>query len=309
MAVFEYGRFEQPPKDENLLYYYCSMDTFASIIKSKSVWLRSLSEMNDPSELILHNVNFAQQIFLHYQKAPFNIKYIDSENEEAMKVLLYPAHCFFSWGANAIHNNLFFAMCMSSQENSLSQWRMYADNGKGVCLGFDKCKIQEYIKDTPDYQLQQIEYFQDVNVVIDEICANALAQIKALHDANDQSGLKDFMNTMLQQCMPEWSKYKVYDYAEEHEIRLVYNKSTKSVPANADNTSIEGEFLSDINWTVRNGKIDLHTELNINDLGLKTITLGPANNNSKGILNIMLAKEGIDIPNSNLYKSAIPYRG
>lgn len=307
MFGFGYGKFKQPPKDENLLYYYCSMETFAEIMRSKKVWLRNLLEMNDPSELLLRNVNFAQRIFCHYQKAPFEIKYGDRENKEAMNVLLTPAHCFFSLGANAIHNNLFFAICMSSQENSLSQWRMYADNGKGVCLGFDKCKIQEYIKDKTDYQLQQIEYFQDVNVVIDKICANVLAQIKTLHDANDQSGLKNFMNTMLQQCMPEWSRYKVDDYAGENETRLVYQKQAQTVPENVDAEKIENEFLSDIHWTIRNGKIDLHTELNICDLGLSTITLGPANSNSKEMLNIMLAKEEIYIPNDKLYKSAIPY--
>ena len=306
---FTYGVFEQPQKDENLLYYYCSMETFTSIIKSKSIWLRNLLTMNDPSELLLHKVNIAEQIFIRYKQNPFEFKYANKENEDAMHAYLWATHFVFTSGFNNINNNLFFAICMSSEENSLAQWRMYADNGKGVCLGFDKRKILDYIKDNADYQLQEIEYYENIKSVVDKVCSIILEKIKKIYNSNDEEQLKQFMGDISSYCMPEWSKYKTSDYSGEKETRLVYKKHTEKMYMNIDASDIDSDFLSDLDWSIARGQLDLHTKISISDLGLSTITLGPLNNTSKGLLNILLAKENVKVPHNKLYKSTIPYRG
>lgn len=284
------------------------MDTFSSIIRSKKLWLRNLLAMNDPSELVLHRINIVEEVYKYYRKEPFDFVYGGSENEEALEAYLFPEYTLFNLGMKQTYNNLFFAICMSSEEDSLSQWRMYADNGRGVCIGFDKRKILEYIKDKADYQLQQIEYYQDINDVICQIASDVLTRIKELYVNNSKEELERFRKNITCYCMPEWSKYKIDNYSEENETRLVCRKSTKTIPANANATDIESLFLSDIQWSIRNGELDLHTEVDLLDLGLSTITLGPINNTSKDLLNIILAKEGISIPNTKISKSTIPFR-
>lgn len=306
---FAYGVLEQPEKDENLLYYYCSMETFASIIKSKSIWMRNLLSMNDPSELFLCKIDITKQIIRCYKENPFEFKFAGEENENAMCAYLHAPHFLFASGFNSINNNLFYAVCMSSEEDSLSQWRMYADNGKGVCLGFDKRKILDFIKNNADYQLQEIEYYENIQSVVDKVCSIILEKIKELYDSKDEEQLNHFVNNIFSYTMPEWSKYKTSDYAGEKETRLVYKKHTKKMYMNIDASDIDREFLSDLDWSLSGGQLDLHTKIGIDDLGLSTITLGPLNNTPKGLLNILLAKENITIPHNKLYKSTIPYRG
>lgn len=307
---FAYGVYKQPEKNENLLYYYCSMNTFTSIIKSKTIWLRNLLSMNDPNELFLCNVNIAQQLFLRYKKRPFEFTYAGKQNEEAMQIYLQPASFIFSSGSNGINSNLFFAVCMSEKEDSLSQWRMYADNGKGVCLGFDKSKIISYTKNNPDdYQLQKIEYYENIESVIDKVCEIIFEKIREIYNTKNEGQLLKFISDVYTYTMPEWSKYKTIDYSDEKETRLVYKKHAQSVFMNIDASKIEHEFLLDLDWALLNDNLDLHTQLNISDLGLSTITLGPLNNTSKGILNILLAKEVVEINHDKIFKSIIPYRG
>lgn len=39
-----------------------------------------------------------------------------------------------------------FVICFSENGDLLSQWRGYADNGRGVTIGFDYNTLQEYVK-------------------------------------------------------------------------------------------------------------------------------------------------------------------
>ncbi len=304
-----YGNFEEPKTDNNLLYYYCSMDTFSAIIKSKKVWLRDLRAMNDPSELFLSRIDISPEIIEQYKRQPFDIEFKGEKNERALERLLSPLQLSYSSGFNSTNNNYFFAVCMSDEENSLSQWRMYADNGSGVCLGFEKEKVQNFIKSNTNYSLQEIEYKNDVTEIIKTVGCTILEKIKKDYNSRKEIDLEQFMNELQVQFMSEWTKYKTNDYKGERETRLVYKKHTDQFCMNVNALDISEEFLSNIDWSLRNGGFDLHTAINIGDLGLRTITLGPRNEMTKGTLNIVLAKENIDIPNDKLYRSKIPYRG
>lgn len=305
---FSYGVFERPPKDDDLIYYYCSMETFFSIITSKTIWLRNLLEMNDPSELLLHKVNIVDHIINRYKNNLFEFKYIDKENKEALIAYLSSTFFQFTSGINGINNNFFFALCMSSEEDSLGQWRAYADNGKGVCLGFNKHTIKNYIKDKSNLQLQEIEYFDDIDAIIDKICYSMLDEIKEIYRSKDEKQLKEYPYNILSHCMQNWSKYKTCDYSMEKETRLVYKKHTDKMCMNIDAIDIDSDFLSDLEFSILKGQIDLHAQININNLGLSTITLGPLNNTSKCALNMFLAKNSIYVSRDKIYKSLIPYR-
>lgn len=39
-----------------------------------------------------------------------------------------------------------FAFCLSEEADLLSQWRGYADDGRGVCIGFKKEALELYLK-------------------------------------------------------------------------------------------------------------------------------------------------------------------
>ena len=73
-----------PVEKEEMLYYYCSMKTFISIIEEGSVWLRDLRDMNDPNEMMLGNEDWAQNILMAYETNKFRFEYNGKKDSEGM---------------------------------------------------------------------------------------------------------------------------------------------------------------------------------------------------------------------------------
>lgn len=100
------------------LYHYTSLDTACKIIATKTLWLTKLSNLNDVKESFrqvysLDSENFHpwEEVSRHIRQASFCIDYKDSPG-----FLLHP------------------------------MWGHYADNGEGVCLVFDKQRLEECFK-------------------------------------------------------------------------------------------------------------------------------------------------------------------
>ena len=47
-----------------------------------------------------------------------------------------------------------YIACFSESDDYLAQWRGYADNGRGVAIGFDVETIERLIEQIPDAQLE-----------------------------------------------------------------------------------------------------------------------------------------------------------
>ena len=59
----------------------------------------------------------------------------------------------FELGKIVNSSSITFATCFSGSENLLSQWYRYADNGKGVAIGFDR-KILEKLNEIHKYYIR-----------------------------------------------------------------------------------------------------------------------------------------------------------
>lgn len=112
----------------NILYHYCSVDAFYNILKNATIWLSDVSKSNDYQECVLcrDRVNAA-------------IEKIMSENEEDLEA--------WKWGiahGSELNREIYtYCACFSESCDQLSQWRGYANNGKGMAIGFDKDLLQE----------------------------------------------------------------------------------------------------------------------------------------------------------------------
>lgn len=101
------------------IYHYCDVETFMNIVKSKSIWMSHHSSMNDYSEsswfynLLIEKANE-----------------IVSKDKSKLELLKKFIEHFF------INIKDYFLACFSENGDSLSQWRAYADDGKGVSIGF-----------------------------------------------------------------------------------------------------------------------------------------------------------------------------
>ncbi len=128
----------------NILYHYCSNDSFLSIIQSKSIWLSSLSLSNDSSEGKL-----VDKLLSDLAKEE------DLEQREINEI---------SEHISLLHSVIDgLGFCLSKEGDLLSQWRGYASDGAGVSIGFSKDYIQKLAdfddgSDSHKFTLRKIEY-------------------------------------------------------------------------------------------------------------------------------------------------------
>lgn len=118
----------------NILYHYCSVESFFNILKNSTIWLSDVSKSNDYQECILCR-----------NKVNETIEKIMSEDEEDLNA--------WKWGiAHGLELNreiYTYCVCFSENCDQLSQWRGYANNGKGISIGFNKKLLLELKKADP----------------------------------------------------------------------------------------------------------------------------------------------------------------
>lgn len=193
-------------------YYYCSLSTFLNILKSKQIYLSDPLKMNDNLEIKWYldrlndeksNENEFESVF-DMMKMRSNI---DFTFEELVK-------CLNSKGQRSI-----YICCFSKESDILSQWRAYAEDGKGISIGFDleKLKIADNLlirEIIYENNVVQGEIENDVEIVADEI--------RTVLKEHKITMKEEQIDVFLHELIPELAKYKNPAFSEEKEIRLIY---------------------------------------------------------------------------------------
>lgn len=133
--------------NEQLVYHYCSMSTFKSIIENKTLRLSDMTKSNDSKEIRWVIDKYLRDILEEeYNKAGkrFQDRYDYRIFQELTERYIKD---YFIQDNNKQENKGeqnnederyydYFACCFSDNGDLLSQWRGYADDGNGVALGF-----------------------------------------------------------------------------------------------------------------------------------------------------------------------------
>ena len=266
---------EDDNKDENIVYFYCSLESAYNILKSGKIFASDLLYMNDKEEL-----NFGIEVMMealrtiaedksaNYDKDLkkfLNRDFLNSPNEEKFKRELEKDHVYIA--------------CFTHKKDDLNQWRAYGDNGKGVCIKFDfnitvgdqlsegfwmqkvdyidmgqirknKSGIRES-KKTRDWQ-KKLRYFESV--------------FKVIKKNYEKTGVFDIPDEVRRNLR----FYKNNSFKEEQEFRLLYlDRNNKYTPK----------------IRVAKGYLIPYVELelgNVNhETAVKGITIGPAVNYNK----------------------------
>lgn len=104
-----------------ILYHYCNLQAFMSIIKTKQLWLTDPRSMNDSTECWWYMTVLKDVLSELYKKENIDVARLNEIHQMAY--------------ANGSFRK--FLTSFSEEENSLSQWRGYADDGRGFAIGFD----------------------------------------------------------------------------------------------------------------------------------------------------------------------------
>jgi hypothetical protein len=106
------------PSNPQRLYHYCSIETFHSIVTDGSIRLSSMQVSNDFLEGKL-----IERLWREFaEKDGWG-----SEQLFMLDIILRSVSTMLDG----------YAMCLSEASDLLSQWRGYANDGTGVCIGFD----------------------------------------------------------------------------------------------------------------------------------------------------------------------------
>lgn len=185
-------------EDNGIIYHYCRMESFFNIIKGKSIWLSDALKTNDFLELkwILEVLNFPN---ISTDLESFKLEY------EYWVRTFYRPHI----------------ACFSTEGDVLSQWRGYANDGKGVAIGFNRNYFESISnpenKETKliDVVYDEVEQRQKLGKLMKSI------DIEQFHKINSNlEGLSSIV--LIQQIIEYGLFFKHYSFREEKEIRLIH---------------------------------------------------------------------------------------
>lgn len=107
-----------------MIYHYCDKTAFNSIIANKQVWLTDIAKLNDRSE---------------YKSGFDLILEVLKKMGLADRPVLQDIH------TDKLNNNFRILVgCFSKEGDVGSQWGLYADNSRGLSIGFNEAEIDQF---------------------------------------------------------------------------------------------------------------------------------------------------------------------
>lgn len=176
-----------PISMNEIVWHYCSKETFVKIIEEGYFMLGDLRNMTDSSEFSA----FFDEISSIVKKT--------NQVENAGKIVgaLYGSGHRFS--ASFSYSNDMFPM-----------WKIYGDDGEGFAIGFDKQKLESLKSDEVKIISGDINYFNEENK---KIIQEALSNIKAGYEYVQ-------IASELENRKIKWQLYKSPQFEYEKEWRL-----------------------------------------------------------------------------------------
>lgn len=270
-----------PDTDSGIVYHYCSLEAFKSIIENECLWLCDVEKSNDSAERIYFENIMLEQI--DYYAEDLKSKN-DADRERALKALQlvkealqnhtiqrYPAHsCSFSYNSD-----------------QLSQWRGYADDGYGIAIGFRGGLLYRLL---PPETFQRINYsYSQAQTKCQDILDSALGYCKENEgDASLASYCSTFGMIVIAQLDRNCVFFKSNAFSEEQECRIAVHVHDRyyeaqnhsfSLPPDKISQAYRGSNLelSGEKFRVSQHKLSSYVELSFSNTKnvIARITLGP----------------------------------
>lgn len=259
------------------VHHYTSVSGALGILESGRIWFTERTHLNDPSE-VSHGVAIAESVLKG-----------QGGQKEAKDLA---AHAY-----DVFRNFRFFSASFSLEGDDLSQWRNYADDGRGIVLSFKasafdnpKAHIDKFISDDPTVIVCPMSYNSaDLQSVIDSI-------IRAWN-GTDIAELCDHVLMISSMFKADcWKPEKEYRFFA-HDRR---QKILKAVPYKSRERN--GEVVSYLDIPVQNWEVG-------DNFPIYRIRVGPA---AAVNLDVQLAdflfSKGIPVSPGAIVRSTLPYR-
>lgn len=277
---------EYKPKENDLIYHYCDSNAFFAICTNRKLWMNDLHSMNDFMELHWGDSIWEQSANTRIEK--YGKEFLDEIDE----VIHFSGF-----------QGLLLANCFSTDKDVLSQWKAYADDGKGYVIGFNA-------KELLGLPIRALQVLYDKEQQIKEATAtiDALYQLKQ----EDSNEFKTFCNVFGY----DLSAFKNPAFIEEKEIRLIHLldfKKSNDFMKLVDKGGIyfgEDRKGEEIKFRIKQDIPTPYIELDFSNNNkinpIKEVVIGPKNEVMKTAIRIFL--ETIGIEKVEINKSNASYR-
>lgn len=144
-----------------IIYHYCSPDAFIEILKNRTIRFSDLNMLNDAEEGRWGYKVFeiAATKILKREETPELISELPKEFIDKIDEV---------WSGMGLAMSSFVS-CFSNDGDSLSQWRAYADDGRGFAIGFDVAELRRLPIQMLDILYDQKQQIHEMVIAIGAI--------------------------------------------------------------------------------------------------------------------------------------------
>ena len=274
--------FERDPP--STLFHYTDFDGVAGILATRSLWLSKISTLNDTSEIHLAVQRFEARAAQAAQRLPA---------DEAEFVREASAHL-----DDARRTNICVAS-FGEQDDQLEHWRSYANDGRGIALGFRAESLRQ-AGGAQDVRLLRCVYEPATHArIIDDLLdllLTAVREVRPREPSVRRSLIEEFRSVFLMTA----PVIKDSHFAGEREWRLV------SMPRSVEDprlTAILSGNLASVRFVM-----PLWDDAASRGPMLDAIMIGPTldPDNVADAVGLLARRNGFNVPEVRF--SQIPYR-
>lgn len=194
-------------------------------MSNKKLRMSDVTKSNDSHE-IYYSFPIIERTFMDAYKAEKAKYFVETVSCEMFECSIK------NWMEN-LQNDIpiCYVICFSSEKDLLSQWRGYAEDGKGVSFGIDKSKLDRWSK-MQGIRLQKVEYNKNqqrkrLRILANNIIKSIKTEIKNNTEMNQDELLKVF-NGYKKELLTMIVGFKDSFFKEEKEWRLfIYEDDVK----------------------------------------------------------------------------------
>lgn len=267
---------------DKIIYHYCSAGTLLKILDSKCLWLNQANVMNDSMECQWYRYVL-----------DFIFGKLQADDRLDQQKLLDAYKQIILTGETTPK----YMVCFSEDGDLLSQWRGYADDGRGFSIGFNVRKMN--IPATPPLMngadAKSLGLF---NVIYDLTRQQQLIEVGLRKNVDGQ---KHYIEASALAAFA--SVFKNPGFAEEKEWRLVYSPLLLG-PNKFDYSSMPHSFRETKYGIVPYFKWFFENKLD----SIEEIVIGPQNGINQNDLKVILSETGFDVQNIKIRQSITSYR-
>lgn len=270
-----------------VLYHYCSLDTFYNIMKNRSIWLSDISKSNDAQELNWITQQLKNSLSYYF------FEFYDRIREQGLLEQLDNSkykEMIDNINSYDLSKTLkCWAFCLSEKGDNLGQWRGYADDGQGLAIGFNRSffdsspTTNELLNIDKSYGLFDFVKYGNLDVVQEFLSKDEIREIETTLDM--QVVVKLFKKVLAKTIILA-PLYKNLSFQEEAEWRMACVVFTSRILSGGFNPIDNAHWLDDISerlsikeysFSPKQQTLVSHIELQIKDMkrAIASVIIGP----------------------------------